>query len=118
MLIGILHRVFLRFKTNKPTSFYTLPVASTTVLGGIRIDGTSITMDPSNGQISAAPSGYTLPFATYASVGGIQVGAGLTVSNQGVLSANVQSIPVASATVLGGIKIGSGITINSGTGSC
>lgn len=101
---------------NKPTSFYTLPQASTTVLGGIRIDGTSITMDPSNGQISAAPSGYTLPFATYASVGGIQVGAGLTVSNQGVLSANVQSIPVASATVLGGIKIGSGITINSGTG--
>ena len=101
---------------NKPSVFYSLPTASTTVLGGVRIDGTSITIDPSNGQISAAPSGYTLPLATYATVGGVQIGNGLTISNQGVLSANVQSIPVASATVLGGIKIGSGITINSGTG--
>ena len=101
---------------NKPTNFYTLPQASTTVLGGVRIDGTSITMDPSNGQISAAPSGYTLPPATYSSLGGVQIGTGLTVNNAGVLSANVQSIPVASNTVLGAIKIGSGLQINSSTG--
>ena len=73
-------------------------------------------MDPSNGQISAAPSGYTLPPATYSSLGGVQIGTGLTVNNAGVLSANVQSIPVASNTVLGAIKIGSGLQINSSTG--
>ena len=100
---------------NKPTSFYTLPTATTTVLGGVRIDGTSITM-ASNGQISATPSGYNLPAATYGSLGGVIVGAGLSVSNAGVLTANVQSLPVASATVLGGIKIGSGLAIDSSTG--
>mgnify|MGYP003113435875 FL=1 len=101
---------------NKPTSFYTLPQATTTVLGGVRVDGTSITIDPSNGQISAAPSGYTLPAATGATLGGVIVGAGLSVSSTGVLSSNVQSLPVASATVLGGIKIGSGLAIDSSTG--
>ena len=101
---------------NKPSSFYTLPQATTTVLGGVRVDGTSITIDPSNGQISAAPSGYTLPAATGATLGGVIVGAGLSVSSTGVLSSNVQSLPVASATVLGGIKIGSGLAIDSSTG--
>ena len=101
---------------NKPTSFYTLPQATTTVLGGVRVDGTSITIDPSNGQISAAPSGYTLPAATGATLGGVIIGAGLSVSSTGVLSSNVQSLPVASATVLGGIKIGSGLAIDSSTG--
>ncbi|BCU94155.1 MAG: hypothetical protein CM15mV4_1200 [Caudoviricetes sp.] len=50
MLIGL--RSGLSQILNKPASFYTLPQASTTVLGGVRIDGTSITM-ASNGQISA-----------------------------------------------------------------
>ena len=101
---------------NKPTSFYTLPQATTTVLGGVRVDGTSITIDPSNGQISAAPSGFTLPAATGATLGGVIIGAGLSITSSGVLSSNVQSLPVASATVLGGIKIGSGLAIDSSTG--
>ena len=100
---------------NKPASFYTLPQASTTVLGGVRIDGTSITM-ASNGQISAAPSGYTLPVATNGTLGGVMIGAGLSITASGVLSSNVQSLPVASTTVLGGIKIGSGLAIDSSTG--
>ena len=101
---------------NKPTSFYTLPQATTTVLGGVRVDGTSITIDPSNGQISAAPSGYTLPVATNGTLGGVMIGAGLSITSSGVLSTTVQSIPVASATILGGIKIGSGLAIDSSTG--
>ena len=101
---------------NKPTSFYTLPQATTTVLGGVRVDGTSITIDPSNGQISAAPSGYTLPVATNGTLGGVMIGAGLSITASGVLSTTVQSIPVASATILGGIKIGSGLAIDSSTG--
>ena len=100
---------------NKPASFYTLPQASTTVLGGVRIDGTSITM-ASNGQISAAPSGFTLPVATNGTLGGVMIGAGLSITASGVLSTTVQSIPVASATILGGIKIGSGLAIDSSTG--
>ena len=100
---------------NKPASFYTLPQASTTVLGGVRIDGTSITM-ASNGQISAAPSGYTLPVATNGTLGGVMIGAGLSITASGVLSSNIQSLPVASTTILGGIKIGSGLAIDSSTG--
>ena len=100
---------------NKPATFYTLPQASTTVLGGVRIDGTSITM-ASNGQISAVPSGYSLPIATNGTLGGVMIGAGLSITNSGVLSTTVQSIPVASATILGGIKIGSGLAIDSSTG--
>ena len=101
---------------NKPSSFYTLPQATTTVLGGVRVDGTSITIDPSNGQISALPSGYTLPAATNGSLGGVIVGAGLSINAGGVLSTVVQSLPIASTTILGGIKIGSGLAIDSSTG--
>lgn len=44
---------------NKPTipSAYTLPTASTSVLGGVKVDGTSITID--DGVISAANQGAT-----------------------------------------------------------
>ena len=101
---------------NKPSSFYTLPQATTTILGGVRVDGTSITIDPSNGQISAIPSGYTLPAATNGSLGGVIVGAGLSINACGVLSTVVQSLPIASTTILGGIKIGSGLAIDSSTG--
>jgi hypothetical protein len=46
--------------SNKPTA-YTLPTASTSVLGGVKIDGSSITMDI-NGVISASGGGgSTLP---------------------------------------------------------
>jgi hypothetical protein len=60
---------------------YTLPTATTSVLGGVKIDGTTITIN--NGTISAAQ--YSLPTATNTVLGGIRVGTGLTISN-GVLS--------------------------------
>lgn len=56
---------------------YTLPTASTTVLGGVRVDGTTITINGS-GIISSA-SAYTLPAATASVRGGIKVGSGLTI---------------------------------------
>jgi hypothetical protein len=37
---------------------YTLPTASTTVLGGVKVDGTTITID-GTGKIAAAPSGIS-----------------------------------------------------------
>ena len=44
--------------TNKPTipSAYTLPTASTTILGGVKVDGSSVTIDV-NGVISAPGTG-------------------------------------------------------------
>lgn len=75
---------------NKPTipQVYTLPTASTTVLGGVKVDGSSITIDGS-GIISAAPSGYVLPIASQSTLGGIKIGSGLTVDANGVVDVNV-----------------------------
>jgi hypothetical protein len=69
--------------SNKPTipSAYTLPTASSTVLGGVKI-GSGISID-GNGVISAS-AGYTLPAATTSTLGGVIVGSGL-----GVLSGTV-----------------------------
>ncbi len=64
---------------------YTLPTASTTVLGGVKIDGTTITI--SNGIISSAAA-YTLPIASTTVLGGIKVdGTTVTINAQGVISA-------------------------------
>lgn len=72
----------LQFITNQAAS-YTLPTATTTVLGGVRVDGTTITINAS-GIISAAAA-YTLPTASASVLGGIKVGSGLAIAN-GVLS--------------------------------
>jgi len=57
---------------------YSLPTASATVLGGVKI-GSGISID-GNGVISAS-AGYTLPNATTSTLGGVIVGAGLGVSS-------------------------------------
>ena len=89
----------LQFITNEAASF-SLPTASTTVLGGVRVDGTTVTINGS-GVISAA-SAYTLPSASSTVLGGVKVGTGLAI-NAGVLS--VASIgPAAQADSL---KVGS-----------
>ena len=62
---------------------FVLPTASTTVLGGVKIDGTTITI--SGGVISGT---YTLPAATTSALGGIIVGSGLSVGGDGTLSAD------------------------------
>jgi hypothetical protein len=72
----------LAFITNQAAS-YTLPAASTSVLGGVRVDGTTITINGS-GIISSA-SAYTLPTASGSILGGIKVGTGLSIL-AGVLS--------------------------------
>jgi hypothetical protein len=67
---------------------YTLPTATASVLGGVKI-GSGISID-GNGVISAS-SGYTLPSATTSTLGGVIVGTGLSVSS-GTVSANVTSV--------------------------
>ena len=71
----------LSFVTASGGSSYTLPTASTTQLGGVRVDGSTIQINGS-GVISST---YTLPTATASVLGGIKVGSGLSITN-GVLS--------------------------------
>ena len=65
---------------------YTLPTASTTVLGGVKVDGTTVTI--ASGVISAPGGGgsYTLPVATTSVLGGVKDGTGVTVAGDGTLS--------------------------------
>lgn len=53
----------------------------------------------------------SLPVATNNSLGVVQIGGNLSITPQGVLSANSYSLPIASGTVLGGIKVGSNLSI-------
>ena len=66
-------------------SDYTLPTASTSTLGGVKVDGTTITI--SSGVISSTATSYTLPVANSYTLGGIKVGSGLSINSSGVLSA-------------------------------
>lgn len=65
---------------------YELPVASTTVLGGVKA-GDNVTIDQ-YGVLSAGNTTYELPPATSEELGGVIVGDNLTVSEYGVLSAD------------------------------
>ena len=103
--------------TTAAVSGYTLPAATTSTLGGVRVDGTTITI--ASGVISAAPgSSYTLPTASTTVLGGVKVdGTTITIAS-GVISAVSSSytLPMASTTQLGGIKVGSGLSVDQGNG--
>ena len=72
------------------TSQYTLPTASTAVLGGVKVDGSTITINGS-GVISGANT-YSLPTATTTVLGGVKIdGTTITISN-GVIS-GASSVP-------------------------
>lgn len=97
---------------------YTLPKASESVLGGVKVDGITVTADE-NGVISAAAGEkYVLPTATESTLGGVKVdGTTVTVKN-GVISAasgEKYVLPAATATVLGGVKV-DGTTITAADG--
>lgn len=67
---------------------YVLPIAATNTLGGIKPDGTTITVNSETGVASAVGSSYTLPAASAETLGGVKVGTGLSVTAEGVLSAS------------------------------
>lgn len=65
-----------------------IPTASTTNIGAVRVDGTSIVID-NNGVISSTgggAGGYTLPTATSGILGGIKIGSGLSIDGNGVVN--------------------------------
>ena len=111
------------------TTQYTLPAATTTTLGGVKIDGSTITIN--NGVISGV-SQYTLPTASSTVLGGIKVGTNLSIA-AGVLSADAQvptnvsvtdestdvecfPIFVAAATGSQAVKSGTNFKFNSSSG--
>lgn len=93
---------------------YTLPPASATTLGGVKIgSGINVTAD---GVISVNGGGgapYELPAATTTTLGGIKVGDNLTITPDGKLSANAGAyeLPVATSAILGGVKVGDGLNV-------
>lgn len=68
-------------------SSYTLPIASKDTLGGIKVDGTTITIDE-NGVIHGANT-YELPAASDTVLGGVKIDNDTIKINDGVISADV-----------------------------
>jgi hypothetical protein len=65
---------------------YVLPTSTTSVLGGVKIDGTTITIDGSGVISSSSGSAYVLPTATTSTLGGVKIdGTTITISS-GVIS--------------------------------
>ena len=97
---------------------YSLPTASTSTLGGIKIDGSTLAFNGS-GQLyatGAGYAGYTLPVATASVLGGVKQGTNVTIAGDGTINVATgagysYSLPVATASVLGGVKQGTNVTI-------
>jgi len=67
---------------------YVLPIATPSVLGGVKPDGTTILVD-ATGKISAASATTTLPVATTATLGVVKPdGTTITVDGNGKISTN------------------------------
>jgi hypothetical protein len=100
-------------------STYTLPTATTSVLGGVKVDGSTLAFNI-YGQLyatGAGYAGYSLPQASTSILGGVKVDGTTITINQttGVISgANTYTLPTASSSVLGGVKVGTGLSISSG----
>jgi hypothetical protein len=96
---------------NKPTipGTYTLPPATASVLGGVKV-GANITV-AGDGTISvAAPTAaYVLPVATASVLGGIKDGTGITVAADGTLSWDTTQTPP--VTFNGLVTANAGMTV-------
>lgn len=80
---------------------YSLPIASNSVLGGIKV-GTNLSIDE-NGILSASDGGggsYTLPVASDGVLGGIKIGNGLSIDGSGTVT---PSFPVTSVNTKTGV---------------
>ena len=69
-------------------SGYTLPTASTTRKGGIKV-GDGLQMNGDTLNVTLAGSDYSLRPATSYRLGGIMVGDGLSIDSDGVLSCSI-----------------------------
>lgn len=89
----------------------TLNTASTSALGGVKVDGVTISID-SNGVISSSGSSYTLPAASTTVLGGIMVDGTILTVNAGT---DVLEIANATSSNKGIVQVdGTTITANNG----
>lgn len=97
--------------SNTPAA-YSLPTATTSVLGGVKVDGSTITI--TGGVISAATgSSYTLPTATTSVLGGVKVDGSSIVINSGIISSTYSyTLPAATVSTLGGVRLGTGVGLD------
>ena len=66
---------------------YTLPIATTESLGGVRIDENTIVIDDAGYISTVTPTPYTLPIATTESLGGVMIDdSSITIDSNGVIS--------------------------------
>ena len=94
---------------------YTLPIATTNILGGIKV-GTNLSINR-DGVLSAANTTYSA--ATADTLGLIKVGTNLSIDTDGVLSATDTTYDIANRYTLGLIKMGdttTGLSIDSTSG--
>lgn len=98
------------------SSSYTLPTASSSTLGGVKVgNNLSISED---GTLSANASQYELPIASTSTLGGIKISSDFTIDEDGTLHTTSSGgsgyvLPVATTTTLGGVKQGTNVTIAS-----
>ena len=100
--------------TLTPPASYTLTTATTSAVGGIKVDGVTVAI-AGDGTISSTYN--NLPQASASQYGVVKIdNSTITISN-GAIKANYSaySLPTASTSVLGGVKIdGTSITITAG----
>jgi hypothetical protein len=90
----------LSYASNPTGNSYTLPTATTSILGGVKIDGTSITINGSG--VITANNTYTLPQAGISSLGvlgGVKVDGSTITINNGVISSGAISAPATATSV-------------------
>lgn len=71
-----------------------LPIASTTVLGGVKVDGTTVVI--SNGVISSVPE--SLPTASTTTLGGVKVDGTTITVNNGIISSSAAQVQIVEYT--------------------
>jgi hypothetical protein len=96
-------------KTWQTLPTYSLPIASPTVLGGIKV-GSNLSID-ANGVLSAGNS-YVLPIASATVLGGIKVGTNLSIDVNGVLSSTDTNTWVANSLNVAGYVAAPGAVAN------
>lgn len=80
-----------------------------------KVNGHTVNSDvPANAKFTDTV--YSLPVASSSTLGGVKIGSGLTVAEDGTISAAAAyTLPTASSSVKGGIKVGTGLTMSSET---
>lgn len=95
---------------------YTLPTASKSTKGGIKI-GNGLGMNGDTLNVTLATNSYTMPTASATTKGGIKIGKGLSMNGEtlNAVATSNYSLPTASSTTKGGVKIGTGLSMDGDT---